>query len=90
MARDGIRFVPNHRGIASFLKSPETRGVIERTTREIETAARRAAEPDAGQFRTDITEEPTRIRGAVIGDYATSDPEESRRALLRGLEGGRT
>jgi hypothetical protein len=64
--------------------------VIEGRTRAVETAATRAAEPDAGQFRTDITEEPSRVRGAVIGDYATSDPEESRRALLRGLDGGRT
>ncbi|MGO4630499.1 hypothetical protein AB4225_06080 [Streptomyces sp. 2RAF24] len=88
MAR-GLRLVTNRRNVAALLKSSGTRRVIERTTRDIEAAANRAAEPDA-QFRTDVTEEPKRVRGAVIGDYATSDPEESRRALLRGLEGGRT
>jgi hypothetical protein len=90
MARSGFRFVPNRRNIAGFLTTAETRRVIEDKTREIEAEAVRSAEPDAGQFRTDVTEEPTRVRGAVIGDYATSDPEESRRALLRGLDGGRT
>jgi hypothetical protein len=90
MARSGFRFVPNGRGIASLLKTPGTRRAVEDKTREIEAEAVRAAEPDAGHFRTDMTDEPKRPRGAVIGDYATSDPEESRRALLRGLEGGRT
>jgi hypothetical protein len=89
MAR-GFRLVPNRRNIAGFLRSSGTRRVIEDTTREVEAEAVRAAEPDAGQFRTDVTAEAARVRGAVIGDYATSDPEESRRALLRGLEGGRT
>ncbi|MFJ7069200.1 hypothetical protein [Streptomyces sp. NPDC101115] len=89
MAR-GLRLVTNRRNVAALLRSPETRRVIEGKTREIEAAATRAAEPDAGQFRTDLTVEARRVRGAVIGDYATSDPEESRRALLRGLEGGRT
>ncbi|MEU0992005.1 hypothetical protein [Streptomyces sp. NPDC005953] len=87
---DQFRFSPNRRNIAKALTSPGTKRVIEEKTREIEAAARAAAEPDAGLFRTDITEEPTRVRGAVIGDYGTSDPEESRRALLRGLEDGRT
>jgi hypothetical protein len=90
MANDGFRIVPNRRAVARLLTAPGTRRVIEDKTREVETAAIRAAEPDAGQFRTDVTEEPSRVRGAVIGDYATSDPAESRRALLRGLEGGRT
>ncbi|MGA5869254.1 hypothetical protein [Streptomyces cinereoruber] len=90
MARDGFRLSMTRRGVAALLKSPETRRLIEARTQEIEQAATQAAEPDAGQFRTDLAEEARRVRGAVIGDYATSDPEESRRALLRGLEGGRT
>ncbi|MFJ8760844.1 hypothetical protein [Streptomyces cyaneofuscatus] len=87
---DRTRIIPNRRGIARMLTTPGTRRLIEARTRQIEAAAVRAAEPDAGMFRTDVTEEPTRVRGAVIGDYATSDPAESRRALLRGLDGGRT
>lgn len=87
---NGFRFSANRAAVARLLKSPGVRRVIEDKTREIEAAARAAAEPDAGLFRTDMGEERTRVRGAVIGDYATSDPAESRRALLRGLEGGRT
>ncbi|MGW4028251.1 hypothetical protein ACWEFL_02845 [Streptomyces sp. NPDC004838] len=87
MAR--TRIVPNRRNIVRFLKTPATRRLIEAKTREIETAAKAAAESDAGQFRTDISEEPRRVRGAVIGDYGTSDPAESRRALLRGLDAER-
>ncbi|WP_327162108.1 hypothetical protein [Streptomyces zaomyceticus] len=90
MAQDGFRLSTTRRNVAGLLRSAGTRQLVEDRTREIEAAARQAAEPDAGQFRTDITEESHRVRGAVIGDYATSDPEESRRALLRGLEGGRT
>jgi hypothetical protein len=29
------------------------------------------------------------VRAAVIGDYTTADPEVSREALLRGLDGAR-
>ncbi|AAR29731.1 neck protein [Streptomyces phage VWB] len=90
MAREGFQLSTTRRNVAAFLRSPGVRQAVEASTREIEAAARQAAEPDAGQFRTDITEESNRVRGAVIGDYATADPEDSRRALLRGLEGGRT
>ncbi|MFF5285188.1 hypothetical protein [Streptomyces sp. NPDC013171] len=87
---EGFRLSVTRRNVVTFLRSSGTRRVIEDKTREIEAEAARAAEPDAGQFRTDIGEDGARARGAVIGDYATSDPEKSRRALLRGLEGGRT
>ncbi|MEU0675477.1 hypothetical protein ABZ330_21800 [Streptomyces sp. NPDC006172] len=87
---DGFRFSSHRRAIRDLLKASSTRRLIEERTRAIEAEAKRAAEPDAGQFRTDLAEEGSRVRGAVIGDYATSDPAESRRALLRGLEGGRT
>lgn len=90
MATNGFRVIPNRRAIAGLLRSPGTRRVIEDKTREVAAAATTSAEPDAGQFRTDVAEDGARVRGAVIGDYATSDPAESRRALLRGLEGGRT
>ncbi|MFJ8755680.1 hypothetical protein [Streptomyces cyaneofuscatus] len=90
MANNRFRVVPNRRGIAGLLSAPGTRRLVEAKTREVEAAATAAAEPDAGQFRTDVAAEGSRVRGAVIGDYATSDPAESRRALLRGLEGGRT
>jgi hypothetical protein len=82
-------FRPNRRAVAELLKSPGVRRLVEARTRAIEAAATAAAEA-GGQFRTDMGEERTRVRGAVIGDYATSDPAESRRALLQGLEGGRT
>ncbi|MFD0078232.1 hypothetical protein ACFVIY_38025 [Streptomyces sp. NPDC127166] len=87
---EGFRLSVTRRNVVGFLRSSETRRLIEDKTREIEAGATRAAEPGNGQFRTDLAEEGARVRGAVIGDYATSDPEESRRALLRGLEGGRT
>ncbi|MFD3517707.1 hypothetical protein [Streptomyces sp. NPDC058657] len=86
MAR--ARITPNRRGIAALLKSAGVREVIARKTQDVARAATAAAEPDHGQFRTDISTEGNRVRGAVIGDYATSDPEDSRRALLRGLDGG--
>lgn len=86
MAR--ARIVPNRRAIGALLKSSGTRDLITRKTREVADAAQAAAEPDHGQFRTDISVGGKRVRGAVIGDYATSDPEDSRRALLRGLNGG--
>lgn len=82
------RFQPNRRNIATFLKSPDTRRLIERKTRSAESAAAAASE-GGGQFRTDIETGGERVRGAVIGDYATSDPEVSRRALLRALDGAR-
>ncbi|MEO3976304.1 hypothetical protein [Streptomyces sp. CAU 1734] len=87
----GFRLTPNRRNIASFLRAPGTRRVIDTTTRDVEAAAAvAAAEPAAGQMRTDLTDEAHRVRGAVIGDYATADPEKSRRALLRGLDARRT
>jgi hypothetical protein len=82
------RFVPSRRAIAALLKGPRVRRLVEDRTREIKEAAERAS--DDGLFRTDLGEENTRVRGAVIGDYTTRDAEKSRRALLRGLEGGRT
>lgn len=83
MAR--IRVIPNRRGIATFLRTPQTRALIERKTR----AAEQAAAADGGQFRTDIETGDRRVRGAVIGDYASDDMEASRAALLRGLDGAR-
>ncbi|THA56229.1 hypothetical protein E6R62_12200 [Streptomyces sp. A1136] len=85
---DETRIIPIRQNIAAFLKAAGIRDVIARKVREIETAAVAAADPGHGQFRTDLAEEGARARGAVMGDYATSDPEASRRALLRGLEGG--
>lgn len=77
------------RGAAvAFLTSDETRALIERKTRAAAEAAAAASEAD-GQFRTDIETGDTRVRGAVIGDYSTNDPEVSRRALLQGLDGAR-
>ncbi|MEU7327230.1 hypothetical protein [Streptomyces parvus] len=80
-----MRVVVNRRGIASFLRSPETRALIERKTR----AAERAAAADGGQFRTDIETGDRRVRGAVIGDYQSDDLEATRAKLLRGLDGAR-
>ncbi|MFF1756130.1 hypothetical protein [Streptomyces sp. NPDC058266] len=87
----GRAFRPNRANIAGFLRSPETRALIERKTRAAEAAASAAARSDgaAGQFRTDVEAGDARARGAVIGDYSTSDPEVSRRALLRGLDAAR-
>lgn len=85
------RFVPNRRNIVSFLRSPETRALIERKTRAVEAAASSAARAEGweGQFRTDVSTGDKRARGAVIGDYSTPYPEVSRRALLRALDAAR-
>jgi hypothetical protein len=85
---DETRIIPTRQNIATFLNTAGIREVIARKIREVEAAAVAAAGPNHGQFRTDLSEDGTRVRGAVMGDYATSDPEASRRALLRGLEGG--
>ncbi|MGW1587320.1 hypothetical protein [Streptomyces sp. NPDC002386] len=89
MARDG--FVPNRRNIAGFLKTPETAALIERKTRAVEAAASEAAQAAGagGQFRVDVATDGKRARGAVIGDYSTSDPAVSRAALLRALDAAR-
>ncbi|MGA5489563.1 hypothetical protein ACPCK1_17625 [Streptomyces pseudogriseolus] len=86
MARS--RFVPNRQNIASFLRSPQTRALIERKTRAVAEAAAAASEA-GGQFRVDVDTGDVRVRGAVIGDYSTNDPEVSRRALLRALDAAR-
>ncbi|MCX4705650.1 hypothetical protein [Streptomyces sp. NBC_01373] len=86
MAR--TRFTPNRRAIAGFLRSPETRALIERKTRAVAEAAAAASEAD-GQFRVDVETGDKRARGAVLGDYSTRDPEVSRRALLRALDAAR-
>lgn len=85
------RIVPNRRGIVSFLRAPETRALIERKTRATADAASAAARADGagGDFRVDVETGERRVRGAVIGDYSTSDPEVSRRALLRALDAAR-
>lgn len=85
------RFVPNRRAIASFLRSPATRALIERKTRAAADAASAAARSEGarGEFRVDVETGDKRARGAVIGDYSTSDPEVSRRALLRALDAAR-
>ncbi|MFE0533832.1 hypothetical protein ACFW20_07260 [Streptomyces nigra] len=88
MARSSFRYRPNRAGIVSFLKSPGTYALIERKTRAAERAAAAASTAD-GQFRTDVQTEDKRVRGAVVGDYSTSDPEVSREALLRALDGAR-
>lgn len=87
----GSRFVPNRQNIATFLRTPGTRALIERKLRAIEAAASAAAKSDGsgGQFRTDIETGDLRVRGAVMGDYSTSDTEVSRRALLRALDAAR-
>ncbi|MEV3855053.1 hypothetical protein AB0J38_12090 [Streptomyces sp. NPDC050095] len=84
-------FRPNRGNIASLLRTPGARALIERKTRAVEAAARDAAQADGagGQFRTDVVTGDHRVRGAVIGDYSTSDPELSRRALLRALDAAR-
>lgn len=86
MAR--TRLSINRRNVASFLKSPETRALIERKTRAVAEAAATASEAD-GQFRVDVETGDKRARGAVLGDYSTRDPEVSRRALLRALDAAR-
>ena len=85
------RFVPNRRNIATFLRTPETRALIERKVRAVESAASSASRAAGfgGQFRVDIETGEHRVRGAVIGDYSTSDPEVSRAALLRALDAAR-
>ncbi len=85
---DETRIVPSRRAVAELLKAAGTRDLIARKVQDVEAAATAAAGPEHGQFRTDISDEGKRVRGAVIGDYTTSDPEDSRRALLRGIEGG--
>jgi hypothetical protein len=87
MARS--RIVPNRQGIVSFLRAPETRALIERKTKAVADAAASASEA-GGQFRVDVETGDRRVRGAVIGDYSTNDPEVSRRALLRALDAART
>jgi hypothetical protein len=84
----GSRFVPNRQNIASFLRTPETRALIERKTRAVASAAASVSEA-GGQFRVDVDVGEQRVRGAVIGDYSTNDPEVSRRALLRALDAAR-
>lgn len=86
MAR--TRIIPNRRGIASFLRSPETLALIERKTRAVAERAAAVSEAD-GQFRVDVETGEHRVRGAVIGDYSTGDPDVSRRALLRALDAAR-
>lgn len=80
-----FRFEPNRRAISSLLTTPETRALIERKTR----AAENAAASGGGQFRIDVETGPQRVRGAVIGDYDATDPADSRRALLDGLDAAR-
>jgi hypothetical protein len=84
----GSRFVPNRANIVSFLRTPETRALIERKTRAVAAAAASASEA-GGLFRVDVETGEQRVRGAVIGDYSTNDPEVSRRALLRALDAAR-
>lgn len=87
----GTRFVPNPRNIATFLRTPQTRAMIERKTQAVAEAASAAAKADGwgGQFRTDVETGEHRVRGAVIGDYSTPYPDVSRRALLRALDAAR-
>lgn len=89
MARS--RFVPNRQNIATFLRTPEMRALIERKLRAVEAAASSAARADGagGQFRVDVETGEQRVRGAVMGDYSTNDPEKSRQALLRALDAAR-
>ncbi|MEW1867043.1 hypothetical protein AB0420_02395 [Streptomyces caelestis] len=86
MARS--RIVVNRQAVASFLRTPETRALIERKTRAVADAAAQASEA-RGQFRVDVDTGEQRVRGAVLGDYSTGDPEVSRRALLRALDAAR-
>ena len=88
MASSRLRFRPNRQGIASFLKADGTRALIERKTESAADAASSTADA-GGEFRPDVEVGPRRVRGAVVGDYTTSDPDVSRRALLRGLDGAR-
>lgn len=85
---NGFRFRARRGAGVEFLKSDATRGLIERKTRAAADAAKSASEA-GGLFRTDVETGERRVRGAVIGDYTTRDPEKSRRALLRGLDGAR-
>lgn len=82
------RFVPNRPNIATFLRTPQTRALIERKTQAVAGAAAQVSEA-GGQFRVDVETGEHRVRGAVIGDYSTTDPEVSRRALLRALDAAR-
>lgn len=82
------RFVPNRSAIASFLRTPQTRALIERKTQAVADAAA-SASTARGQFRVDVETGSQRVRGAVIGDYSTNDPDVSRAALLRALDAAR-
>ncbi|MGC4946174.1 hypothetical protein ACLQ2N_08205 [Streptomyces sp. DT224] len=86
-----MRLIVNRQGVASFLKGPRTQALIERKTRAAEAAASAAAQADGwrGEFRTDLSTEGRRVRGAVIGDYSTPYPAVSRKALLAGLDAAR-
>lgn len=88
MARRGVRVSVNRQAVASFLRTSRTRALIERKTQAVADAAASVSEAD-GQFRVDVETGDTRVRGAVIGDYSSSDPEVSRRALLRALDAAR-
>ncbi|MER7350923.1 hypothetical protein ABT390_36570 [Streptomyces aurantiacus] len=87
MAR--MRVSINRRAVASFLRSPETRALIERKTRAVAETAAEVSEAD-GHFRVDVETGERRVRGAVIGDYSTRVLEVSRRALLRALDAARS
>lgn len=82
------RFTPNRQNIATFLRTPEMQALIERKTRAVANAAASVSEA-GGRFRVDVEVGDRRVRGAVIGDYSTNDPEVSRRALLRALDAAR-
>lgn len=77
-----MRFRPNHRGINSLMRADQVGD-------RLRTLADRIAAMAGDGFRTDSALGPRRWRAAVIGNYLKHrDAEGTRRALLRGLDGG--
>ncbi|MFE7520576.1 hypothetical protein [Streptomyces halstedii] len=80
-----MRFRPNRNGINSLMKTPGSGEAVRETAERIAAAAG----SDGGDFRTDSALGARRWRAAVIGDYRRMNAaERTRRALLRGLDGG--
>lgn len=71
--------------INDFLKTPEMQSEIKRHTRRIDQNATQ----QGSQSRVDFSASGERARGAVIAGYEDgATAENTRRVLLRSLEGG--
>lgn len=80
-----MRFRANRSGINSLMRTPGSGRAVRETAERIASAAGAGG----GDFRTDSALGQRRWRAAVIGDYRRMRAaERTRRALLRGLDGG--